>query len=109
MKKSLYFILQIVWSLVFSIVIWYLALKNSDYDFYGNSGSALVGVIIAIGGVIYLILTLVYIFFGVKKVKEWHRWVIFVSLAIAGVIAFVGIPIVAFGTEFLNRMLSLNL
>ena len=59
MKKSVYFIIQIIWSLIVSTVIWYLGIKNASFDFYHNSDNSLAGMIIFGGAVIYLILTLI--------------------------------------------------
>ena len=103
MRKSIYFIIQIVWSLLFSVVIWYLALKNANFDFYGNSDDTIMVVILVAGAVIYLILTIVQIIVGVKKVKEWRWWVCLISLAIAGVTAFIGVFVAAYGSELLNK------
>ena len=103
MRKSIYFIIQIVWSLFFSVVIWYLALKNAKFDFYGNSDDTIMVVILVAGAVIYLILTIVQIIVGVKKVKEWRWWVCLISLVIAGATAFIGLFLTAYGSELLNK------
>ena len=68
MRKSIYFIIQIVWSLLFSVVIWYLALKNANFDFYGNSDDTIMVVIL-----------------------------------VAGVTAFIGVFVAAYGSELLNK------
>ena len=104
MKKSVYFIIQIVWSLILSTAIWYLALINASFDFYGNSDDSLMGLILVAGAVIYLILTIVQICVGVKKVKEWRWWVILISLAIAVVIGFIGLFVAVYGSEFLTKL-----
>ena len=108
MNKSVYFIIQIVWSLILSTVIWYLTLKNVSFDFYGNSDDSLAGLIIVFGAVIYLILTLVQIGVGIKKVKEWRWWFILVSLLIAGAVAFLGLFVAVYGSEFLNKLLQMG-
>ena len=104
MKKSVYFILQIMWSLLFSAAVWYLALKNASFDFYGNSNDTLMVVILAVGAAIYLILTFIQIGIGVKKVKGWRWWVILVSLLISGAMAFIGEIVAVFGSEFINKL-----
>ncbi len=109
MKKSVYFIIQIIWSLIVSTVTWYLGLKNASFDFYHNSDNSLAGMIIFGGAVIYLILTLIQIGAGVKAVKNWRWWIIPISLFIAGAIAFPGIFVVAYGTEFLNKIFNTSL
>ena len=108
MKKLSYFIIQILWSLVLSTVIWFFTLKNASFDFYGNSDNSLSGLIFVIGSAIYLVLTIVQIVVGAIKVKDWHWWVILISLVIAGAVAFLGIYVVAYGTEFLNRTFGIT-
>ncbi len=108
MKKSVYFIIQILWSIILSTVIWYVALKNASFDFYGNGDSTVTGMAIVIGGIVYLALTLVQIGVGVKKVKNWHWWIILISLVIAGLMAFLGAFVVIYGTEFLNNTFGLK-
>ena len=103
MKKAAYFIIQVLWSIVLSTVIWFFALKNASFDFYGNSDNSLSGMIIFFGGAVYLVLTIVQIIVGAVKVKDWHWWVILISLVIAGAMAFLGIYVVAYGTEFLHK------
>ena len=109
MKKSVYFIIQIIWSLIVSTVTWYLGLKNASFDFYHNSDNTLAGMIIFYGAIAYLILTLVQIGIGVKKVKNWRWWVILISLFIAGACAFLGMYVMAYGTEFLNKTFNTSL
>lgn len=104
MSKSVYFIIQIVWSLILSTGVWYLSLMNASFDFYGNSNDSLMGVILIIGAALYLILTIVQIVVGIKKVKDWRWWVIPVSLLIAGAVAFIGAFVAIYGSEFLNKL-----
>ena len=103
MKKSAYFIIQVLWSIVLSTVIWFFTLMNASFDFYGNSDDSLSGMIIVFGGAVYLVLTIVQIIVGAVKVKDWHWWVILISLVIAGAMAFLGISVVVYGTEFLHK------
>ena len=104
MKKSVYFIIQIVWSLILSSLTWYLTLRNAKFDFFGNGDDPLSGMFFVGGGVLYLILTLVQIGVGIVKVKKWRWWVILVSLLIAGAMAFLGLYVVIYGWEFLNKL-----
>ncbi len=104
MRKSVYFIIQIVWSLILSTGVWYLSLMNASFDFYGNSDGSLMGVILVIGAALYLILTIVQIVVGIKKIKDWRWWVIPVSLLIAGAVAFIGAVVAIYGSEFLNKL-----
>ncbi len=91
MRKSIYFIIQIIWSVIFSLIVWYLSLKNAAFDFYGNSDNTIAGIVLFVGGVLYLVLTLAQIIIGIKKVKEWRWWIILVSLLIAGALPFLSL------------------
>jgi len=104
MRKSVYFIIQIVWSLILSTGVWYLSLMNASFDFYGNSNDSLMGVFLIIGAALYLILTIVQIVVGIKKIKDWRWWVILVSLLIAVAVAFIGAFVAIYGSEFLNKL-----
>ena len=108
MKKLTYFIIQIIWSLILSTLIWFFSLKNASFDFYHNSDNTLAGMIIFYGAIVYLILTIVQIIIGAIKVKNWRWWVILVSLFIAGACAFLGIYVVAYGTEFLHKTFNIK-
>ena len=104
MRKSVYFIIQIVWSLILSTGVWYLSLMNASFYFYGNSDGSLMGVILVIGAALYLILTIVQIVVGIKRIKDWRWWAIPVSLLIAGAVAFIGAFVAIYGSEFLNKL-----
>ena len=108
MKKSAYFIIQILWSIVLSTVVWYFTLINASFDFYHNSDNSLSGMIFVIGSAIYLVLTIVQIVVGAFKVKDWHWWVILISLVITGAMAFLGIYVVVYGTEFLHKTFGIT-
>ena len=108
MKKLTYFIIQIIWSLILSTLIWFFSLKNASFDFYHNSDNTLAGMIIFYGAIVYLILTIVQVIIGAIKVKNWRWWVILVSLFIAGACAFLGIYVVAYGTEFLHKTFNIK-
>lgn len=53
--------------------------------------------------IIQVLWSIVQIVVGALKVKDWHWWVILISLVIAGAMAFLGIFVVVYGTEFLHK------
>lgn len=92
MKKTSYFIVQILWSFVLTFVICILALLHLDFDSntyypgaFSEAGSWLLG-----GMLVYFILTIVYIVIGYRKVREWRWWVVLVSLVLALVMWILG-------------------
>ena len=101
MRKLIYFIIQILWSLVLSTAVWYLFFV---YAFSEHSDNTTAGVALFAGGVVYIIRTLVQIIAGIRKVKEWRWWVILVSVLIAAAIAFIGSLIALVGPELITRI-----
>ena len=61
------------------------------------------------GGLLLLLLTIVQIVIGARKVKNWHWWIIPVSLAVGAATAFLGLFVTVYGTEFLNKAFALGL
>ena len=105
MGKTGYFILQVLWSFVLASVVWYGALVNMSFDFYGNSDDTFGMIILLGGGVLYLVLTVVQLVFGFKKVKNWHWWDALISLVVGVAVAFAGMFGAAYGSEFINNVL----
>ena len=86
MKKTTYFIIQIIWSFVLTFVTCILALTHLKAGADSLEGAlAPAGPWLMGGLILYIILTIVYIVIGYKKVKEWRWWVILVSMALAPV------------------------
>lgn len=100
MRKGSYFGIQAVWSLVLSSLVWYGFLKNAHFDFFGNKDDSLAGMILFFGALLYLVLTIIYIVIGYKKVKNWKVWMIVVSLIMGVAIAFLGSIIPIFCSEW---------
>lgn len=95
MKKSLYYIVQIIWSFIVTFVIFLLALKRLVTYFNAHDTSASLtpppgalapaGSALLVGLIVYLILTIGYIIIGSKEVKGWRWWDVLISLALAPV------------------------
>ena len=105
MSKGAYFGIQALWSFVVSSVIWFIFFKNMTIDFYHNTSGELEGFILFVGILIYLILTILYIILGYKKVKNWKAWMILVSIVIGAGIGFLSIPAVVYGYEWIHKLL----
>ena len=106
MSKSTYFVIQTLWSLIVSSVIWFLFLMNASFDFYGNSDNTLAGIILFAGAAFYLVLKILYIILGRKKVKEWRAWMIVVSLLICVGAGFLGTFCAVYIPEWINKMIQ---
>ena len=99
MRRSVFYTIQAVWSLLLSSIVWYLFLTNTTFDFYHISDSKFAGIILFSGLAVYLVLTVIQTVIGVKKIKGWRWWDILLSLAFAGIMVFAGAFAVVYGTE----------
>ena len=89
MKKSSYFIIQIIGSFILTVIICLLTLKTlvdtvPHEGVYQPQPGAYVpaGNMLMVGMLIYIILTIGYIIIGRIEVKEWRWWMVLVSLAL---------------------------
>lgn len=103
MSKRLYFIIQTIMSIVLATIIWWSFLKNASFGFYGNRDN-FAGVILVVGAAIYLLLTIIYMVIGYKKIMEWKAWIILVSMLICVGAGFLSIFIVVYGSELINKL-----
>ena len=60
MSKGAYFVIQVLWSLVVSSVIWFFTLKNLSFDFFFFSPDTFAALIFFVGIAVYLVLTILY-------------------------------------------------
>ena len=105
MSKGAYFVIQVLWSLVVSSVIWFFTLKNLSFDFYGNSPDTFAALIFFVGIAVYLVFTILYIVLGRKKVRNWSAWMIIVSILICIAIGFLGSQGAIYGSELINKII----
>ena len=87
MKKSLYFIIQMIWSVIVMFVVGYITLAIA----YGGNNPTMAGTIFSGGLLFYLVITFGYIIFGYKKVDGWGIWVVLICLVLSSVAAFGGL------------------
>ena len=106
MKKGVYFGIQIVWSFILSFVIWFLLLMGMSSTANGKGSADLAGMLILAGVAIYLVVTVIYIVIGHKKVKDWKVWMIFVSILISAGAGFLGMTGSAFIPEWINKLIK---
>ena len=104
MSKGSYFGIQVLWSFILSVAIWYFTLKDLQIGPYGASIDDSRLVIFAVGAVIYLVLTIVYIVIGSKNVKNWSGGLIVISLLISVAIGFLGSFGAIYGSEWIHKL-----
>ena len=105
MRRTVYFAVDAIWSFVVASIVWYCALVNMSFDFYGNSDDTLAGIIMVAGLVLYVVLTIAYIVFGSKRVRGWHWWMGIVAVIVSVAMAFAG----TFGAVYGSELISGNL
>lgn len=86
MGKGPYFWLQAIMSLIITSLIWFMCFNFLDVavNDLENVTSATFSpfIVLLIGGIFYMILTIIYIIIGVRKVDDWRPWMIIVSIVI---------------------------
>ena len=87
-NKWAYFIAQFVISLFITSLTWYLFFIIGMNELE-TSFTPLIALLI--GTVVHVVLTIIYILFGWRKVDEWRWWCILVSAGINIVTFFIGI------------------
>ena len=88
MKKSVYFLIQGAWSLLFCTIVGYLTLSKAS--FYGGDNT-FAGLIFVGGMLLYLIITFGYIIFSFRRVDGFRFWMLLVNLVVCAVAGFIGI------------------
>ena len=104
MSKGSYFGIQALWSFVLSVAIWYFTLKDLQIGPYEVDIDDSRLVIFAVGSIVYLVLTIVYIVIGRRKVRSWSGWMIVVSLLISVTIGFLGSFGAIYGSEWIHKL-----
>lgn len=104
MRKGVYFVIQAVWSLILSFVIWFLLLIVLSSTSNGKGSDELAGMLIVAGVAIYFVITIIYMVIGHKKVKNWKAWMIIVSILISVAVGFLGMISSVFIPEWINKM-----
>lgn len=90
MSKWPYFIIQFIVSVFITSITWYLFSVVSITDANGNT--SFIPVFLLLGGIaVHLVLTVLYILFGWRKVDEWRWWCILISAGINIITFFIGI------------------
>lgn len=90
MNKWAYFIIQFVMSTFIMSLVWYLFAVTNDETVTGELSFTPL-LIFLVGILIHLVLTVIYILFGWRKVDEWRWWCILISAGINIATFFVGI------------------
>ena len=95
MRKTVYFLVQLIWSVIVAGLVWYFTLANVSF-----SGNNSVAGIVFVGGIfLYLILSVMYILAGPKWVKDWGYWMIIVNIIIGALMGMAGLVAAIFLPE----------
>jgi len=87
-NKWAYFIVQFVLSLIITSLTWYMFLIIGMNE-VETSFTPLIALLV--GTLVHIVLTIIYILFGWKRVEEWKWWCILVSAGINIITFFIGI------------------
>ena len=90
MNKWAYFIIQFVVSTIITSLVWYLFVITTNNMVEGAVDFT--PLYLFLGGILlHLILTVIYILFGWRKVDEWRWWCILIAAGICIITFFIGI------------------
>ena len=65
---------RVIWTFIFSSVIKFITMNRFFIDIWENASRDVAETFILIGGTIYLILTLLLVMIGWKKIIRWKGW-----------------------------------
>lgn len=101
MGKGAYFFVQIIWQFLFATMFWFVYLYNASISSAGD-GDATTSLIMTVGGPgLYLLLTIVYMVFGSRKVSRWRGYLIIVVILFTLAMAVAGFYAASFSAPYL--------
>lgn len=100
MKIGSYFVGQIFYSFILATLIWFGFMASGSYA-TGVTSQYLQAAFIFGGGAFYLIINIVYMVKGRRKVQGWGAWIVPISIVITLVMALLGF----FGATWLSAFL----
>lgn len=87
MGKGAYFFIHAFWSVIYATLFWFMYMYNAT----SGSSDETLSLILNFGGPgLYLLITIIFIALGAKKVSGWKAWmvifvfIISIAMAIAG-------------------------
>ena len=109
MGKGTYFFVQIIWQILYSTLFWFVYLYNASMNAAGNGDSTMSTIITFGGPGLYLLLTIIYIVFGAKKVARWKGFlaIVVVLLAVGMVVA--GFYAASFASPYLGEWFGMEI
>ncbi|MBO7453340.1 MAG: hypothetical protein J6U54_23655 [Clostridiales bacterium] len=98
-NKWAYFIIQFIVSCIVTSIVWYLfvVIGMNEVEMSFTPLFYLLG-----GTLVHVVLTVIYILFGWRKVDEWRWWCILISAGINIVTFFIGIE----GSYLINLLVA---
>lgn len=105
MRRTVYYAIEAITTLIVSSLIWYIFLINASFDFYHRSDNIVAVIMLLSGMIFYVILTVFYVILGFKKVKGWRWWMSITTVIVSLAMGFAGMFGAAYGSEFINSIL----
>ncbi|MCR5328078.1 MAG: hypothetical protein K6E12_04360 [Saccharofermentans sp.] len=102
MSRRAYYIIQALWSIIYSSILWFAFMFTTTVNPVEEGNNTLAFIFLFGGPVLYLVLTIVYIIIGVKKIEDWSFFVLIISIVINIVMGILGF----FGAVMLSVFLT---
>ena len=109
MSKGVYFIFQIIWSIIVASVVWYFYPANGAFDFSFKTDFKEAGLYFVCGVVAYLIFTGIQMILGRETIRNWSKGILVVTLIVAVIMFVLGKYTEQYAVQMLNSTLDLGL
>ena len=104
MSRRAYYIIQLLWSFIYSTILWFAFMYTTTVNPVEEGNNTLAYIFLFGGPVLYLVLTIIYIIIGAKKIDDWTIFVLIISIVINIAMGILGF----FGAVFLSVFLVRN-
>lgn len=93
MKKSLYYTIEIIVTIIYSFLWHYITLNNAPMGWDSGSGDGSFGLMFWMGIIIYCIMLAILMIFGKKRIENWKWYDFIITLVIAAICMVAGLYI----------------
>lgn len=93
MKKSLFYIIEIIVTIIYSFLWHYITLNNAPMGWDSGSGDGTFELLFWMGIIIYCIMLAILMIFGKKRVDAWKWYEYIITLVVAAICMVAGLCI----------------
>ena len=109
MSKGVYFIFQVIWSIIVASVVWYFYPASGTFDFSFKGDFKAAGMYFIVGILAYVIVTVVHIILGRETIRNWSKGIAIITVIIAAIMFVLGRFSEQYAIQIINSTLELGL